>query len=268
MVALPSVTEAHLEEICNVLADTQTGLTGSEIATLLRRLNIPDPNPTASKRVRLYEALSLKQRQDRCGNNVVGFIQEAMSPVRYHASPAFFESKRSELNTVLAFCGYSLLDDGRVARATKATTLAEAEQRARRLESKLRARGVHPDVLRFCRAELVQENYFHAVFEATKSVADKIRERASLTSDGAILVDRAFGGEIPLLAINTLRTDTERAEQKGFVNLLKGMFGTFRNVTAHAPKIKWPIKEDDALDLFSLASYLHRRLDGAVPTPW
>lgn len=267
MVALPSFTEAHLEEICNVLANTETGLTGSEITTLLGRLNISDPSLTASKRVRLYEALSLKQRQDRCGNNVVGFIQEAMSPVRYHASPEFFESKRSELNTVLAFCGYSLLDDGRVARATKATTLTEAEQRARRLESKLRARGVHPDVLRFCRAELVQENYFHAVFEATKSVADKIRERASLTSDGAILVDRAFGGEIPLLAINTLRTDTERAEQKGFVNLLKGMFGTFRNVTAHTPKIKWPIREDDALDLLSLASYLHRRLDDSVRTP-
>ncbi|HEY4636890.1 MAG TPA: TIGR02391 family protein, partial [Burkholderiales bacterium] len=27
---------------------------------------------------------------------------------------------------------------------------------------------MHPDVLRFCRPELVQKNYFHAVFEATK----------------------------------------------------------------------------------------------------
>lgn len=251
-----------------MLADTQTGLTGSEIATLLKRLNISDPNPTASKRVRLCEALSLKQQRDGCGNNVVGFIQEAMSPVRFHASPGTFESKRSELNTVLAFCGYSLLKDGRVVREAMATTLTEAEQRARRLGSKLRARGVHTDVLRFCRAELVQENYFHAVFEATKSVADKIRERASLTSDGANLVDRAFGGAKPMLAINTLETDTERAEQKGFVNLLKGMFGTFRNVTAHAPKTKWPIKEDDALDLLSIASYLHRRLDDSVRPPW
>ena len=268
MVALPPFTDAHLKEICNVLANTETGLTGSEITTLLVRLNISDPNPTASKRVRLCEALSLKQRQDRCGNNVVGFIQEAMSPVRYHANPDLFEGKRSELNTVPAFCGYSLLEDGRVVRETAATTLTEAEQRARRLESTLRARGVHADVLRFCRAELVQENYFHAVFEATKSVADKIRDRAGLTNDGADLVDRAFGGDKPLLAINTLRTDTERAEQRGFVNLLKGMFGTFRNVTAHAPKIKWPIMEEDALDLFSLASYLHRRLDGAVRTSW
>ena len=33
--------------------------------------------------------------------------------------------------------------------------------------------------------------------------------------------------------------------------LLKGMFGTFRNVTAHAPKIAWPIDEQDALDLLT-----------------
>jgi hypothetical protein len=45
------------------------------------------------------------------------------------------------------------------------------------------------------------------------------------------------------------------------------MFGTFRNVTAHAPKITWPINEQDALDLLSLVSYLHRRLDAAAQVP-
>lgn len=265
---LPAIDEAHLEQICNVLADTTTGLTGTEIGTLLRRLDIADPNASATKRVRLYDALSSRQRGDRCGNNVIAFIQEAMNPVRYHSDADYFAAKRDELNTVLAFCGYSLGEDGRISQKTKATTLSEAEERARRLERKLRARGVHPDVLKFCRAELVQENYFHAVFEATKSVADKLRDLTGLTSDGAELVGKALAGQTPLIAINTLQTETERSEQSGFVNLLKGMFGTFRNVTAHAPKIKWPISEEDALDLLSLASYLHRRLDTAVRTTW
>jgi uncharacterized protein (TIGR02391 family) len=268
MTTVPPLDEAHLEQICNILGDTNTGLTGSQIGALFRRLNVPDPNAAASKRVRLHDALSLKQQHDRCGNNVIGFIQAAMNPVRYHDNPVHFETKRSELNVVLAFCGYSLLEDGRIVQATRATTLTEAERRARRLESKLRARRVHADVLRFCRAELVQEDYFHAVFEATKSVADKIRIVTGLASDGADLVDRAFGGDKPMLAVNTLRTDTEWAEQKGFVNLLKGMFGTFRNVTAHAPRIEWPIEEQDALDLLTLASYLHRRVDDAARTPW
>jgi uncharacterized protein (TIGR02391 family) len=122
-------------------------------------------------------------------------------------------------------------------------------------------------VLRFCRAELLQDNYFHAVFEATKSVAQKIRDKTGLTGDGADIVDKAFGLRAPMLAINSLRTDTEQSEQTGFANLLKGMFGTFRNPTGHAAKITWKIDEQDALDLLSLVSYMHRRLDAAAIVP-
>ena len=70
-----------------------------------------------------------------------------------------------------------------------------------------------------------------------------------------------------MLAINTLRTDTEKSEQSGFANLLKGAFGTFRNPTGHAPKITWKMEEQDALDLLSLVSYLHRRLDAVAVVP-
>jgi uncharacterized protein (TIGR02391 family) len=51
------------------------------------------------------------------------------------------------------------------------------------------------------------------------------------------------------------------------MNLMKGMFGAFRNVTAHAPRISWEITEQDALDLLTIASLLHRRLDAAIRTP-
>jgi conserved hypothetical protein TIGR02391 len=115
--------------------------------------------------------------------------------------------------------------------------------------------------LKFCRAELLQENYFHAVLEATKSIAWKIREKTGLNSDGAKLIDEAFSGKSPLLKINNLRTETDISEQKGFVNLAKGLFGTFRNPTAHTPKIEWNMAEEDALDLFTLASYVLRRIE-------
>ena len=119
----------------------------------------------------------------------------------------------------------------------------------------------------FCRDELVKDNYFHAVFEATKSVADKIRRKSGLLADGSELVDEAFSLKRRILAINTLQTETERSEHTGFSNLLKGVFGTFRNVTAHAPKIQWKMEEQDALDLLTMVSYLHRRLDRAVRIP-
>ena len=112
---------------------------------------------------------------------------------------------------------------------------------------------------------MLQDNYFHAVFEATKGLAQRIREMSSVEADGAALVDRVFSIERPVLAFNTLRTETERSEYKGFAALLKGCFAAVRNPLAHEPKILWE-GEDDAADYFSLISLLHRKLDDCVPT--
>lgn len=118
-------------------------------------------------------------------------------------------------------------------------------------------------MLRFCRAELVADNYFHAVLEASKSIADKLRTRTGLTDDGGKLVDTALCGSSPLLAINSLATESQRSEQSGFANLIKGTFGMFRNPSAHEARILWAMSKEDAEDLLSLASLIHRRLDAA-----
>jgi uncharacterized protein (TIGR02391 family) len=123
-------------------------------------------------------------------------------------------------------------------------------------------------VLAACRAELLEENYFHTVLEATKSLAEKIRARTGLDGDGAELADAASGlGKTgtPPLAFNLLRRN-ERSEHTGPHNLIKGIFGAFRNPTAHALRASWPMEEADALDLLQTISLLHRRLDAAYVT--
>lgn len=267
MALIAKIHDNRLQAICDVLGDTSAGLTGTEIGQLLARCGIDDPLPGITKRKRLFEALRARQEEDGCANNALNFVQTAMDPVRFAGQSGTFMQLRDSLNEVLAFSGLFLGENGKLKPVTEAQTLSEAQQRAGRLKAELQRRKVHSDLLQFCRTELLQENYFHAVFEATKSVAEKIRAKTGLTTDGAELVDRALGVSAPMLAINSLRTDTERTEQKGFANLLKGLFGTFRNVTAHAPKITWPIYEQDALDLLSIASYLHRRLDDAIVVP-
>lgn len=270
MAAIHQFADTVLVRICDILADTSTGLTGSEIGRYLRQLGVQDPLPSMTKRHRLYEALLQRQRQDGCGNLVGAFIQTVMDPVLHTGAADYFDCKRDELNEVLAFAGFKLGNDGKLQIRQAAKTLLESEQRASRLRTELQRRGVHADVLAFSRAELLQDNYFHAVFEATKSVAEKIRTRTGLMGDGSGLIDHVFGmGSVgmPFLAFNTLQTDTERSEHTGLMNLMKGMFGAFRNVTAHAPKIHWNITEQDALDLLSIASLLHRRLDAAARTP-
>jgi uncharacterized protein (TIGR02391 family) len=269
MAAIPPFSDASLQAICDILGATDSGLTGSEIGRHLRECSIPDPVPQMTKRHRLFAALQAKQNQDRCANNIVGFIMHVMNPVRHIGSREYFETERAKLNGVLAFNGLFLGEDGKISRRETAQTLSQAEATASMLRKALVERRVHADVIQFCKAELVVDNYFHAVFEATKSLAEKLRMKSGLTCDGAELAREALGigkAGYPRLAFSSLSTESERSEQSGLMNLIIGLFGAFRNTTAHAPKIHWNITEQDALDILTTISLIHRRLDSAVRT--
>lgn len=263
----PTFSQSQLEAIADALADTSDGLTGSEIGHLLTVCRMADPSPGITKRKRLHNAFADYQNQKQDRKAILGFIRHAMKPERYARSPERFEPMRTNLNRALAFASLAVDASGILAAADKAHTLADAERRAQDLRADLVKRGIHPDVLHFCRAELLADNYFHAVLEATKSIANKLREKTGLTDDGGTLVDRSLGGDLPMLAINTLKSESEKSEQRGFANLLKGTFGMFRNTTAHEARVLWTIQKADAEDLLSLASLIHRRLDLAFMPP-
>jgi uncharacterized protein (TIGR02391 family) len=266
---VPRFSNEQLEALSRIIAATDSGLTGTEIGRILQLTGINDCDPINTKWRRLFNALLIEQNLCGYGNHVIGFIHRAYDPVSWVNKKELFESKRSEINKVLAFCGLHLQENGKVKCIEKVTTINEAEERADKLKAILKERNVHPDVLEFCKAELLADNYFHAVLEATKSVASKIRKISRLGSDGAVLVDEAFSlkdNGIPIIAINLLRNVTEQSEQKGFMNLLKGLFGTFRNPTAHAEKIYWPMPEEDALDILAIVSLVHRKLDKSYCT--
>ena len=254
----------ELERLCRILAHTDTGLTGAEIAHMLAQARIPDVDPSLTKWKRLFNALVARQNAQRSGSCVLSFVKHTLEPARFLSNASRFESFRQDVNGVLAFHGLEFRDDGRFHRVSTANTLSEAEERAGRLRAALSARGAHADVIAACRAELLAQNCFHAVQGACKSVAEKLRTKSGLQGDGAPLDNEALQGPDPGDRINALVTDSEKSEQKGFANLLIGLFGTFRNPTAHTLRTAWPVDERDALDLFSIASFAHRRLDSST----
>lgn len=263
-----------LEAICAVLGDTGDGLTGSEIGGLLSQCQIDDVVPGITKRHRIYQALDARQTRDGVGNQVIAFIQAAMHPARYVGNSRLFAQRQAALNGVLALAGLKVNDEGRVQGAPRARTASEAEERAGRLRAELLRRQVHPDVLKACRAELLEENYFHAVLEATKSVAERVRQLSGLQLDGSELVNEAFGtrqrdgrDRLPIVALNSLQTMSEQSEHRGMMHLMKGIFALFRNPTAHELKSRWAVDEREALDLLTMVSVVHRRLESAVRVP-
>ncbi len=259
---VPVLSDAQLKQVSRLLADYATG---SDITRVLNSLGLEDVSGESTKWKRLYGTFSHYQRQDRAASKLIDYISTSLDPAGFVGRRDEFEAVRQQLNTILAFASLQYGEDGKFRRAQAAQTISEAHQRAKTLDAKFRGRRIHSEVVRYCKPELLQENYFHAVFEASKGLAQRIRELSGADGDGAALVDKVFSVERPLLATNTLQTETERSEHKGFASLLKGCFAAVRNPMAHEPKLLWK-GEDDAADYLSLISLLHRRLDDCTRT--
>jgi len=257
---LPLISETHLYEICQSIADAHSH---REWSMFLQESNIQEQGGTP-RWERLKLALINNQKHYNCSNGIIAFLSKALHPSHFRNQEETYNKIRENVNYHLSFYGINIHEDGNVKPIKEAHTISEAKERSNELRSELEKRNVHTDILKFCSPELLKENYFHAVLEAAKSITDKIREKSGLIEDGADLIDRAFAIKNPILVISSLRTEPEQSEHKGFANYLKGIHGMFRNVTAHAPKIKWAINKNDALDAFMVISYAHRKLDEAI----
>jgi uncharacterized protein (TIGR02391 family) len=256
-----TIDSGTMESLAKILADTDQGLTGTELSKFIPESGLIDVDFSNTKWKRLYNSFADYQIRNRNSNNILTFINLTMKPSRFVGQNDKYETIRAELNKRLAFIGLQLNEKGVFNPVIVATTITEAEQRVNRFKSKLENRNIHSKIYEYCNAELINENYFHSVFEAVKSIAEEIRKRTNLNLDGAKLVDKAFSISNPLIKINSLQTVTEQSEQKGFSNLIKGVFGMFRNTTAHAPKIVWEITEDEALDIMTTISLIHKKIN-------
>ncbi|WP_324190178.1 TIGR02391 family protein [Nocardia farcinica] len=262
---IPVFDPAFTEVVADVLAQTAfPGLTNIEIDRILQQIRLQSEAGN-NKRERLYVTLHNAQARQGCGNALVAFIVRAMSPARHVKDPKRWQALRDQLNAVLVLHGYRINDEGRLATGVKASTLSEAAKLAGVLRTELLRRDAHPELLRYTEEEVVGKDLFHAMSEAAKSIPARVRSLTGLTNDGAELYDDAFGTNRtqPRLFINSFRTASEISEHKGFKSLLIGIHGHYRNPRAHTTRLGAVENYVDFYDLFSLLSYIHRRLDGS-----
>lgn len=253
-----------LEMISGIIGDTENGLTGSEIGRFLAQAHIDETeeDKMITKRKRLYNALARNQNKNQCSNQILKFIQLVLAPSRYVDKQDEFDRLRRGVNNQLAFVGYELKENGKFIEVTQASTISEVEVKTENLKQELDKRQTHREIFKYCKTELLQNNYFHAVLEAEKGLFNRIRDLSNIQQDGNKLIGEVFSNN-PILIINNFQTSSEKNEHTGFCNLLKGLCSMFRNPTAHEPKVEWVINEQDALEILGIISYCHRRLDNA-----
>jgi uncharacterized protein (TIGR02391 family) len=238
MMKFPQLSAAQVESICRAVANTDNGLTGSEIGTMLSELGIDDPDPSNTKWRRLYGAVVARANLTKSTNIVPHVLDYVFDPARGLLDPDRYRWMMSQVNQTLMLSGVSVRDDGRFHAVSRATSVSEVQRRTDALREKLQKRSAHPRVMACCTEELLADDYFHAVHEAAKSLCDHVREISGLDEDGSRLMDIAFSTKSPYVAINGLRTESERSEQNGLKELLKGVVSMVRNTTAHELRIR------------------------------
>lgn len=273
-------TEQNLHNISAIIADTNRGLTKSEIERHLRESRITLVSDEAfnngiyykvglNKRDWLYNCLANEINTTHSFNKVVKFIEIVMNPINYTKleKRGKYQFILEELNKILLLLGYEIDSSGKLTKIVKVNNLDEVDRRVNSLKKKLYDRNIHSEVTKYCINDYLRKDYFDTVFEATKGLAERVREISGLNSDGNELFQNAFATKDPYIILNMLATDSEKNEYNGLKELLIALFHLVRNPMAHTPKINWKQNENEALDILTIISFAHKYLDKCYKNP-
>ncbi|CEP69109.1 Conserved hypothetical protein CHP02391 [Moorella glycerini] len=72
-----------------------------------------------------------------------------------------------------------------------------------------------------------------AVEEAYKCLNNVVKHKSGFTTDGAKLMNAVFSPEKPRLKINELKTQSQKDQQQGYMQILAGCMVGIRNPRAH-----------------------------------
>ena len=274
------LNQQQLAALCDVLGHTNNGFTKKELTRLLQKSGIELVDDGSfnnglvykiglNKRDWLYNCLANEINTSHSLNKIYIFLEIAFDPVSFtdEAKRDKYNYLLESSNKVLLLAGIIITPEGKLKKAVPAKTLDEVDRRVNSLKKQLYNRAIHNEVQKYCIADYLRKDYYDAVFEAAKGLAERVREITGLTTDGGKLFDTAFSTNDPYLFFNSMQTDSERSEFIGLKELLASIFHLVRNKAAHTPKINWRVDETKALDVLTLISFAHKYLDECHKMP-
>ena len=255
---IQKLDQQQLKSLCGIVAHTSEGLTKSELTTLLGQCGICAVNDGSSrnqlgytiglnKRDWLYNCLVAEINKSQSFSKVFSFLQAVLNPAAYTSADSRQKYRYlfEETNKVLLFAGLSIDQSGRLVAVSQAETLSEVDQRVNHLKKALYDRAIHSEVQKYCVEDYLRADYYDAVFEASKGLAERVRQISGLTTDGGTLFQTVFSKNDPYIFFNAMKTDSERSEFTGLKELLEAIFHLVRNPAAHTPKVNWKTNDNE-----------------------
>jgi uncharacterized protein (TIGR02391 family) len=123
-------------------------------------------------------------------------------------------------------------------------------------------RSIHPDFPRQVLRLYDDGHYAEATFAAFRFIESEVKRLGNIRGKvGFALMMDVFNETKPVLALNSLSTDSDEDEQRGYRHIFAGSLAGIRNPRGHSVDVT--DTPDQCLDYLSLASLLLRRLDDA-----
>lgn len=154
----------------------------------------------------------------------------------------------STLETIEEHFSESLEDSGRIGSKIKSIKAYDGLE-------------LHPKIALATSCLFHDGHYSNAIEDAVKELNAIVRFRTGLEEDGVALMQKAFSPKNPYLLFNSLSDESDRNEQKGFMDWFTGTVSGLRNPRAH--KI---IKDDPemALEFIAFISLQAKLVDKAI----
>ena len=262
------INNIAIEKISQILCDDR--FTGSQLTIFLQIHNFKDHDnehgaigALSTKWKRLNASLAHECGKTKSPKPLFKAIEYVLDPAPHTLNIDYWKARQQEVNAILVWHSLRLNDVGKVESTAPPTSISDAHNRFSSFKKKLQEHGIHREAMRYCDEELLQNNYFHAIFEASKGVLDRLRQLSKSSSDGITLVDECFIIKKPIIVIkgNLLITDSEKGLYKGLASLLKTIVYLYRHPKAHTPKLYDETSESDAITAFIMISLAHKQLD-------
>lgn len=120
---------------------------------------------------------------------------------------------------------------------------------------------LHPEIARRASKLYLDGHYADAVVAAVKALNGLVRLRSELELDGSTLMDQAFSPKNPKLKFNSLTSQSDLDEQRGYMMMFSGAVAGLRNPRAHDFVNDDP---EQALEFIAFVSLLAKLLDRAM----